>query len=83
MTSSLESHAMERDKNILRAAKIPFRQANRYQLKHGMLNYYPDKGTIFRDGDRDRLSERGVDAFMKLCGYPKDAADSIENTSED
>lgn len=83
MTTKPDSDAMERDKNTIRAAKMPFRQTNAYQIKHGTFNFYPDKGTIFRDGDRNRLEERGVAAFMKLCGYPKEPVASIDISTED
>ena len=32
------------------------------------LSFYPNTGTIFRDGDRKALPERGVDALIELLG---------------
>jgi hypothetical protein len=37
-----------------------------YQIKVGDLNFWPDKGTITRDGQRGRLSEQGLDALIAL-----------------
>lgn len=71
MTTKTDSEAMERAKTAMRAVKMPFRQTNPYQIKNGRLNFYPDRGTIFRDGDRSKLEEQGIIEFMKLCGYPK------------
>jgi hypothetical protein len=50
----------------LTCAGIDFEQTSQYQLKIGDLNYYPAKGTIFRDGDKKALKERGLDALLKL-----------------
>jgi hypothetical protein len=37
-----------------------------WQLKIGPYNYYPDKGTIHRDGDRQPHPERGLPALQQL-----------------
>lgn len=72
MTTGLDSNAMKEAKTKMHAAKMTFRQTSPYQIKYGSLNFYPDSGTIFRDGDRTKLEERGVADFMRLCGYPKE-----------
>jgi hypothetical protein len=46
-------------------AGLQFSRPNRYQLKIGDLSFYPDKGTIFRDGDRAIWEQRGLDAILE------------------
>lgn len=78
MTTITDSEAMEHAKTAMRSAKMPFRQTSPYQLKYGRLNFYPDTGTIFRDGERVKLKEQGIVTFMQLCGYPKGLSSIIE-----
>ncbi len=51
----------------LTEARIRFQRKTRYQIKVGDLSFYPDKGTIFRDGDRQALDARGLDQFLSLA----------------
>jgi DNA-binding response OmpR family regulator len=46
--------------------QIRFSRPNRWQLKIGDLSFYPTKGTICRDGEEERLPERGLDALLQL-----------------
>jgi hypothetical protein len=78
MTTITDSEAMKHAKTAMRSAKMPFRQTSPHQIKHGRLNFYPDRGTIFRDGDRAKLEEQGIVAFMQMCGYPKENRGIIE-----
>ena len=45
---------------------IPFEQMTDYQLKIGRINFYPGKGTIFRDGDKARYSVIGLKGLADL-----------------
>src|SRR3712207_6421502 len=47
-------------------SKIYFRRQTQWQLKIGDLSYYPDKCTIYRDGDQKALSVLGLDALRQL-----------------
>lgn len=60
-TSQMNS-ALER----LRAERIRHQQTSEYQIKVGPYNFYPGKGTIFMDGDREAHPERGLDEFVAL-----------------
>ena len=37
-----------------------------HQLKVGPYNYYPAKRTIFKDGDKRALPQRGLNEFIRL-----------------
>lgn len=52
--------------NALHDAGVRFTRPTKYQLKIGDQSFYPNKGTIFRDGDSKGLEERDLDAFMSL-----------------
>ena len=54
-------HAIER----LLAAKIQFHRANKIQLKIDDLSFWPNTGTIRRDGGAARR-ERGIEALIWL-----------------
>lgn len=42
---------------------------NHHQIKVSSdISFYPDKGTIYRDGDKKPLAERGVEALLELLG---------------
>jgi hypothetical protein len=77
MTTKTDGNAMEVALIAIRAARLPFRKTDPYQIKHGRFNFYPNRGTIYRDGDPNKLEERGVEAFIRLCGYPKEGIASI------
>lgn len=61
---------MRRAIEALNEASIRFARPTKYQLKVGDLNFYPTKGTIFRDRDDTALNERGLDAFIFLLTTP-------------
>ena len=50
----------------LRTERVRHQQTSEYQIKVGPYNFYPGKGTIFRDGDRAARPERGIDEFVAL-----------------
>lgn len=39
---------------------------SRYHLKVGPFNFYPGRGTIFRDGDQRALDKRGLTEFTNM-----------------
>ncbi|TXN76057.1 hypothetical protein FV234_24780 [Methylobacterium sp. WL8] len=55
-------HALHR----LREAGVRFDLKTVHQIKVDDLNFYPAKGTIFRDGDAGALDQDGLDAFIRL-----------------
>ncbi|MEY9180577.1 hypothetical protein [Bradyrhizobium sp. USDA 313] len=50
----------------LRTERVRHQQTSEYQIKVGPYNFYPGKGTIFMDGDREARPERGLDEFVAL-----------------
>ena len=46
--------------------KAPFVRTSPTQLKVGRINFYPDKGTIYFEGDRAPLPQRGLHPFQEL-----------------
>lgn len=50
----------------LRSERVRHEQTSEYQIKVGPYNFYPGKGTIFMDGDREARPERGLDEFVVL-----------------
>ena len=66
----------------LKGQGIAFRRPTDWQLKIGNLNFYPDKGTIFRDGGRHPLPQRGLNGLKELLR--RDAAqDSAGQDADD
>jgi len=63
-----DSPAMRAALRWLTQAGLRFTRPTRYQLKIGALSFYPDKGTLYRDGDRQALPERGLPALQSLLG---------------
>jgi len=51
---------------------IHYRRTTEYQLKVGSYSYYPDKGTIFMDGNSKAHTERGLDTFITLIRKLRD-----------
>jgi hypothetical protein len=56
------SFALER----LGVERVRHKQTSEFQIKVGPYNYYPGKGTIFIDGDREARPERGLESFITL-----------------
>lgn len=50
----------------LRSERVRHEQRSEYQIKVGPYNFYPGRGTIFMDGDREARPERGLDEFVVL-----------------
>lgn len=49
-------------------------QTSDYQLKIGRINFYPGKGTSFRDGVKARHGVKGLEGLIELLtedGYLK------------
>jgi hypothetical protein len=63
-----DSMAMREAIDWLCNAGIPFIRPTDWQLKIGPLNFYPDKGTIHRDGNRRPHPERWP-APMRWSGF--------------
>ena len=61
-----DSPAMRAALHWLTQAGVVFTRPTRYQLKIGPLSFYPDKGTLYRDGDRQALPDRGLPALQRL-----------------
>ncbi len=60
--------AMQAALRWLTQAGLRFTRPTRYQLKIGSLSFYPDKGTLYRDGDRQAFPDRGLLALQALLG---------------
>jgi hypothetical protein len=55
----------------LRRAGFNCKRPNRWQLKINYLSFYPTKGTIYRDGEQERLPQRGLDELIRLISQKK------------
>src|SRR5215218_8723195 len=66
-----DSPAMRAALRWLTQAGLRFTRPTRYKLKIGALSFYPDKGTLYRDGDRQALPERGLPALQCLLDQPR------------
>ena len=71
ITDPDDSPAMQTALRWLTQAGLRFTRPTRYQLKIGALSFYPDKGTLYRDGDRQALPERGLPALQHLLDRPR------------
>jgi hypothetical protein len=49
---------------LLTSEGVHFSRPTQYQLKIGDLNFYPDTGRIFRDGECEAWEQRGLDAIV-------------------
>lgn len=65
-THTHHSDPMGQARQWLTERGIPFEQMTDYQLKIGRINFYPGKGTIFRDGDKARHSAIGLEGLTDL-----------------
>lgn len=57
---------MDQARQWLAEHDIPFKQTSEYQLKIGRFNFYPSKGTSFRDGDKARHGVTGLEGLTEL-----------------
>ena len=57
---------MDHARQWLSERNVPFRQTSEYQLKIGRINFYPSKGTSFRDGDKARHAVKGLEGLIEL-----------------
>jgi hypothetical protein len=68
--------------NALNRARVKCERKTKWQLKIGDLSYYPDKGTICRDGPDEALRERGLESLMRLVTESQLHAQYIQKDSE-
>jgi hypothetical protein len=57
---------MDQARQWLAEHGVPFMQTSDYQLKIGRINFYPGKGTCFRDGDKARHGSNGLGGLIEL-----------------
>ncbi len=50
----------------LRDQRVSFVRCSRYHIRIGDLNFYPDKGTIYRSNDLGALPDTGLAALQRL-----------------
>jgi hypothetical protein len=50
----------------LRAEKLTYQRPTAHYLRVAPLNFWPDDGNIYRDGDLDVLPDRGTEALTRL-----------------
>jgi hypothetical protein len=61
-----------------------FRKAARLLQALWLQDHNIEAGIHVRgEGDRNKLEERGIVAFMKLCGYPKEPVAVIDVSTAD
>lgn len=67
---------MRKAASVLKANGIRFQIKTIHQIKVGKLNFYPTRGTIFRDGDAGALKHNGLEAFLKIASS-KEAEEAV------
>jgi hypothetical protein len=65
LMSCLEE-AMRQAITRLKSEKITYKQMTKYQLKVGLFNFYPGKGTIYVDGAQERHPHKGLNELISL-----------------
>jgi hypothetical protein len=65
-TLSLNSDPMTTARQWLDQRNIPYRQTSEYQLKIGLINYYPSRGSIILDGQKTKHPDVGLDALGQI-----------------
>ena len=66
MTRDRNSSEMNRALERLVAERVRHSQTSAFQIKVGPFNFYPDRGTIYMDGDQKARPERGLENFLGL-----------------
>ena len=66
MTRDHNSPEMNFALERLAAERIRHEQTSDFQIKVGPYNFYPNKGTIYMDGDQKARPERGLEDFLTL-----------------
>jgi len=66
-----QERMVEAARYLLRNNRIPIRRPSHTQLKVGRLNFWPQSGKIYRDGDLKSLPEQGLAAFAQALGWPE------------
>ncbi len=66
VTPDMYTPAMTTAIDRLHKRGVPFEVISPHHVKVGLLNFYPRRGVIYRDGDFKRLAEIGIDAFVSL-----------------
>lgn len=56
--------------DALNAAGVRFTRQTEHQLKIGPWNYYPARGTLFRDGENQVTRQVGLDALLARISSP-------------
>lgn len=54
----------------------------KWQLKIENLSYYPNKRTIYRDGDDRALRERGLESLMRLVAESQQRTQHIQEVAK-
>ena len=57
----------------LKSEVIHFKMTSPFQIKVGIINYYPSNGTILIDGSPKKSSQSGFEAFKRLALDHKNA----------
>ncbi|HEV7326492.1 MAG TPA: hypothetical protein VGN91_15630 [Bosea sp. (in: a-proteobacteria)] len=70
------SPMMRKAASMLKANGVRFQIKTVHHIKVGELNFYPTRGTIFRDGDAGALKQNGLEAFLKLV-RPREIEDDV------
>ena len=69
--------AMKAATRRLRQEKIFYEVLTAFHIKVGDLNFYPGRGTIYRDGDQKALTKNGLDAFIEVARPHKRTDDNL------
>lgn len=75
---------MEEATTTLARQKIRFVKKTAYQIKVGQFNFYPNKGTIYIDGQKEAQARKGLEEFIKLLRRARLAPEKpvVQNANE-
>jgi hypothetical protein len=64
MIDLYDGDEMQRAIDILTHASIRFQKKTNFHIKVGHYNFFPNRGTIYLDGQPKALPQKGIDAFL-------------------
>ena len=67
ITPDKHKSAMAATVRRLKTERIDYEVMTPHQIKVDDINFYPGRGTIYRDGDRRALPESGLENFIALA----------------
>ena len=73
------SNAMRDCSDALLKRGVAFERKTRWQIKIGPINFYPERGTIFVDGEAAPRQEEGLETLLTILDELKRKATERRN----